>query len=133
MRVVLSWPSLEASTFLYGSLQEAGHLKNAYLPAGQILASWFSERSYQADRQTPNFPLLKPGRKYALVAEAEGGRFHFQISYLDRWDQMFSQAILQPPKADFDVPLETSKIQLDLVANQVEDLCLTRLEVVDAI
>lgn len=122
-------PVSSQANYLYGSVirytGRSVYFENLRFASGKPIKTWLSRTNYQANRRSPELPLLHPGKRYRLeqniLIEPEGTAY-FQLRYFNRQNEEIGREILRQGEEDFIYPEEAYTYTLTLVSGGCQRL-----------
>lgn len=100
-----------STTYLYGSkisyFGKSFIFENKTVASGKVLKTWFSRTHYQANRKSPELPILYRGKTYrldAVMTTQPSQRVYFQITYFNRQNEEVGFTILRGDQQTFTFP-----------------------------
>ncbi|WP_281164566.1 accessory Sec system protein Asp3 [Liquorilactobacillus sicerae] len=136
---LIYWRNL-ASTYLAGSTVEFVRsdlvlFSNALMPPGKVITTWYANTNYQADRFSPQLPLLEPRKKYQLVLRAASqpqASLYLRLDFYDALGQLCYQKFIKGSKGTFTYPQQAVDYRVSLINAGCQQVEFHRLELASA-
>ena len=129
------WKFDNANTYLYGtSIEQRNtdvYFSNQRMPSSFVIHSWTSRTNYQADRISPQLPLLKKNHTYSLrwqITSIPEKSYYFEIIFFDRFGHEIQHEILRETK-EFVYPENAYSYQIALMNAGNTELHFSYLEI----
>ncbi|KRM95059.1 hypothetical protein FC19_GL002151 [Liquorilactobacillus aquaticus DSM 21051] len=108
---VIYWKSA-VSTYLYGSdvaFHQNGEVdfENKLMSPGKTINTWYSQTNYQAERFSPQLPILRKGASYRLLLRAHSfpeASLYLRIDFYDRGGQVINRIFIKKMEELFEYP-----------------------------
>lgn len=108
---VIYWKSA-ASTYLYGSdvaFHQNGEVdfENKLMSPGKAINTWYSQTNYQAERFSPQLPILRKGSSYRLLLRAHSfpeASLYLRLDFYDRGGQVTKRIFIKKMEELFEYP-----------------------------
>ena len=117
------WRDYTSDAYLYGSEIEFLSLddvffRNALIPPGTAIKTWYSMVNFQAGRIEPTLPIIDGEGRYHisvdLDCEVPGGIF-LQLVFFGKNGEEAGNLIVDQPEMDFRCPLKTYSYKAQLI------------------
>ncbi len=134
MRVEVKWKHFAQGVYTHGSKvdfqKQSIAFDNPLMPPSFEIKRWHSRTNFQANRQTPNLPILKRGDRYQLIVDAESfpkDSFYIGILFFDRFGKQIGFDVLKTKDASFTYPKDAYSYDIALLNAGCERLTFTSM------
>ncbi|HEL2383835.1 TPA: accessory Sec system protein Asp3 [Streptococcus suis] len=129
MRVEIKWKHFAQGVYTHGSKldfqKQSIAFDNPLMPPSFEIKRWHSRTNFQANRQTPNLPILKRGERYQLMVDAESfpkDSFYIGVHFFNRFGKQIGFEILKTTDAAFTYPNDAYSYDIALLNAGCEQL-----------
>lgn len=120
--------------YTYGSeiqfVKNGVRFRNPLMPPSRPIFKWSSRYNYQANRRSPELPLLIPKKKYRLEIEAQSipeWHFYLKVTFINRQGEILDNYIQRTPSDTFTCPKGTFIYEATLFSGGCEEITFKEL------
>ncbi len=117
------WDAHVSGAYLYGSEitfhdRDDVEFRNALMPAGTVIHTWYSMVNYQERRVEPSLPIIDGEGSYhvsvRIDADVPQGVF-LRLVFFGKNGEEAGSVVVDQPEADFRCPLKTYSYEAQLI------------------